>query len=102
MSSMISHKIEELREEKRSMRIKTGGMIAQIKKIFTKRGNSEMAFLTLENNFGVTIECVVFPKTYEIYKAVLLKDSIILISGKLEFKDDQPVIIVDSAHRFYN
>lgn len=102
MSMMISHKIEQLREEKRQMRIKTGGMVSQIKKIITKKSNQEMAFISLENHLGVAIECVIFPKTYESYKTILIKDSIILINGKLEFKDEQPVIIVESAHRFYN
>ena len=77
-------------------------MISQVKKIYTKKGNNEMAFMTLEDQTGRTIECVVFPKTFETTKAVLTKDSVVLVEGKLEFKDEQPVIIVDNASRFFN
>lgn len=98
----ITHKIQDLKELRNPRKIKTGGMIANIKKIYTKKGNNEMAFLTLEDQMGLSIECVIFPKTFEITKNILSKDSVILIEGKLEFKDEQPVIIVDTASRFFS
>ena len=100
IQSSITHRIAELQEEKNSRRIKTGGLISQMKKILTKKTNSEMAFVTIEDQSGYTIECVVFPKTFETARNVLIKDSIVIIDGKLEFKDDRPVIIVETIRKF--
>jgi len=58
-----------------------------------------MAFVTLEDNVGYSIECVVFPKIFEALKYNLVKDSIVVIEGILNFKDDEPVIIVDNLER---
>ena len=55
-----------------------------------------MAFATLEDHAGYTIELVVFPKTYERNKFQLVKDALVVIEGRLNFKDEQPVIIVDT------
>ncbi len=96
----ITHRIADLLEEKSNKRIITGGLIAQMKKILTKKSNSEMAFVTIEDQTGFNIECIIFPKTYESSRSILLKDSIVIVSGKLEFKDDRPIIIVESIKKF--
>jgi DNA polymerase-3 subunit alpha len=98
----ITHSIEELKETQTTRTIKTGGMIAQVKKIFTKKSNAEMAFVTVEDQFGRQMECVVFPKTFEQSRQLLINDTVILINGKLDFKDEQPVILVETVQKFYN
>nr|MBP6098745.1 hypothetical protein [Candidatus Levybacteria bacterium] len=80
-------------------RVKIGGLISNVKKIITKKSNSEMAFIVLEDNAGISVECVIFPKIFEEYKSMLLRDTIVIISGKLDFKDDRPVVIVDDIRR---
>ncbi|PIT89404.1 MAG: DNA polymerase III subunit alpha, partial [Candidatus Levybacteria bacterium CG10_big_fil_rev_8_21_14_0_10_36_7] len=96
---IITHTLEELSDETEGSRVKVGGLLANIKKIITKKSNSEMAFVALENHVGVNIECVVFPKTFEVLKNKLIKDTIVIIEGKLNFKDGNPVIIVDTIDR---
>ncbi len=61
-----------------------------------------MAFVTIEDQMGRQMECVVFPKTYELSKALLLQDSIVLINGSLGFKDEQPVVLVENLQKFHN
>lgn len=95
LNPLISHTISQLKEEKASIKVKTGGLISHIKKIITKNGNHEMAFITIEDNLGSIIECVVFPKIFDKSRSILNKDSIVIIEGKLDFKDDRPVIIID-------
>jgi len=95
--AFTTHKIPELPEVKNGTRIKVGGLISTVKKIFTKRSNEEMAFVGLEDHLGISIECVVFPKIFERSKSFLVKDSIVIMEGKLDFKEDLPVIIVDSV-----
>ncbi|HVZ67732.1 MAG TPA: DNA polymerase III subunit alpha [Patescibacteria group bacterium] len=94
-----THPIVNLAEEKEGTRIKVAGILSTVKKILTRKNNSEMAFATLEDHVGYSIECVVFPKIFESYKYQLVKDNIVFIEGKLNFKDEQPVIIVDTLEQ---
>ena len=95
--TFATHKIPELAEGKNGTKVKIGGLVSTVKKIFTKRSNEEMAFVTLEDNLGISIECVVFPKTFERAKSYLVKDAIVVIEGKLDFKEEIPVIIVEGV-----
>jgi len=95
--SLSTHKINEVGELKDGSMIRIGGLISQIKKIFTKRNNEEMAFITVEDHVGASVECVIFPKIFSRDKTLLNKDAIVLITGKIDHKDDAPVILVDNV-----
>jgi DNA polymerase-3 subunit alpha len=95
--TFATHKISDLPEVSNGAKIKIGGLISSVKKIFTKRSNEEMAFVTLEDHLGVSIECVVFPKIFEKSKSYLVKDAIVIMEGKLDFKEEIPVIIVEGV-----
>lgn len=95
--TFATHKITDLQEVENGRKVKVGGLVASIKKIFTKRSNEEMAFVTIEDHLGASIECVVFPKIYERTKSHLQKDAIVVIEGKLDFKEEIPVIITDGV-----
>lgn len=97
-----SHKLSDLSEGKQGSRVRVGGLISQVKKIFTKKTNSQMAFVTLEDHLGFNIECVVFPKTFDVSKNMLIPDAIVMIEGKLDFKDEKPVILADGIRRMRN
>lgn len=102
IKSIISHEIELLEGEEEGTIVKVGGIIEAAKKIFTKKSNSEMAFISLGDEKGITIECVIFPRVFEQYKSLLINDSVIVIEGKLDYKNDKPVIIADRIHSAQN
>ncbi len=77
-------------------RVTVGGMIATVKKITTKAGNHEMAFVKLEDANG-SIEIVVFPKLYAKTISVWQKDAVVLVSGKVDEKDDRLTILADDV-----
>lgn len=91
-----THELGGLAEEPDGRPVKIGGIIEMAKKILTKKNNSEMAFVNLVNEQGTTIECVVFPRVYAQYKNLLVQDTVILVSGKVNMRDDKQTIIVDS------
>jgi DNA polymerase III subunit alpha len=95
LKSVVTHPLENLEEETEGTRVKLGGIVESTKKIITKKSNSEMAFLTIGDEKGVNVECVVFPKIYELYKDLLINDNAVVVEGKIDMKDDRPVIIVD-------
>ena len=72
------------------------GMISSKKTLITK-SNKMMAFLGLEDLYGVT-EIVVFPNVYEKYANYLQPDSVIALSGTLNFKEDEaPKVLADAV-----
>jgi len=55
-----------------------------------------MAFVTVEDMTG-GIETIVFPKTYELSKTLLLAGNVVLIKGRLSLKEDEDAkIVVDT------
>lgn len=96
IKKLISHNIEAVSEVENGTVVKIGGIVESIKRIFTRKSNAEMAFVTIANENGVAIECVIFPKVFEMYREILLPDTVLLFEGKLDSKDDRPVIIVNS------
>jgi DNA polymerase-3 subunit alpha len=59
-----------------------------------------MAFISIANENGITLECVIFPTVFDTYKSMLIKDSLILVHGKIDSKNEKPVIIVDKIRGF--
>jgi DNA polymerase III subunit alpha len=95
IKKIITHELEILPEEQEGSRIKIGGIIESVRRIFTKKNNSEMAFLIIGNERGLSMECVIFPRVFEQYKKFLIKDSVIIIEGRLDTKNDRPAIIAE-------
>ncbi len=95
LKSLITHEIELAGEEKEGEKVKIGGIIENSRRIFTKKNNNEMAFLTIGDEKGLSIECVVFPKIFSRYKYLLIKDSVVIVEGYIDGKNDRPTIIAE-------
>ena len=77
------------------MNVVMAGMIAGKKNLITKN-NKMMAFLDLEDMYGIT-EVVVFPKVYDRYRNNVNEDTVVFIKGKLNFKEgESPKLLADS------
>ena len=94
IKNKITHAIGELPEAEMGSVVIVGGVASNIKRIFTKKNNQEMAFLRLSDLTG-SMEVVVFPKLYAGVKLKLLPDVILLIKGKLDSKDDRLVLLAN-------
>jgi DNA polymerase III subunit alpha len=95
IKSMTSHDIGMLEEEKEGQRVTVGGIIETTRKIFTKKSGAEMAFITIADEKGSNIEVVVFPKVYERSKSLIGTDMLVLVEGKIDTKNDRPVILAE-------
>lgn len=95
VKTMITHELEQLLEETEGARVKIGGIIESTRRTFTRRTGSEMAFLVLSDEKGLTVECIVFPKIFEEYRSLLIKDSVIIVTGRVDTKNEKPVIIAE-------
>ncbi|MBP3816035.1 MAG: DNA polymerase III subunit alpha [Firmicutes bacterium] len=72
------------------------GMIVGRRRLITK-SNKMMEFIQLEDMTG-TGEIILFPNTYEKYNSELDEDRVLVVSGRLNFKEgEQPKIIADAV-----
>ncbi len=90
-----THELSEIEELPNGTDVTLVGYITQVKRLFTKKTNAEMAFMVLSAIDGSNIECIVFPKVFEIHKNDLVKDNVLIVSGKVDTKD-RPVILVNA------
>ena len=74
-----------------------GGIIETTRRIFTKKTGSEMAFITIGDEKGLMVECIIFPKIFEKYKSLLLKDQVIVLEGRIDTKNERPIVIVEKV-----
>lgn len=96
ISEKTTHALGDLTIEQEKKTVIIGGIVASVKKIFTRNGNNEMAFVRLEDKTG-SIELVVFPRIFEETKSFWVHDRVILVKGKVNEKDDRITIIVDAV-----
>ena len=90
--------LADVNEDSVGSRVTVCGMVTNVKRILTKAGNSEMAFVRIED-LGGTIELVVFPKIFAKTSDLWSRNAIVLASGRVDEKDDRLTILVDDAKR---
>lgn len=91
--------IADLEEDNNSVRairdgqkIRIGGIISETKNMITKN-NKMMAFLLLEDMYG-SMECIVFPQTYNKYSNLLVEDQLVVIEGRLSLSEVEDTKII--------
>lgn len=74
--------------------VRMGGLIAE-KKMKATRSGGMMAFVQLEDMYGVT-EVLVFPKVYDRVGAQLIEDTAVVMTGRLSVREDEaPKLLLD-------
>ncbi|HEY5600995.1 MAG TPA: DNA polymerase III subunit alpha [Patescibacteria group bacterium] len=100
LSSKVSHKISDLKEDfSYKGDITIGGIITQVRRTFTKTSNSQMAFIRVEDDTS-GIEIVVFPRLFETIKEEIEMDNVVIITGKLDLRDDSTFLLAQTITRF--
>ncbi|MDE3129901.1 MAG: DNA polymerase III subunit alpha, partial [Acidobacteriota bacterium] len=80
-------------------RVTVGGMISQVKRLRTKKGDP-MVFATLEDLSG-SVELVIFADTLEESAGAVEQDAVVLVKGKVDHKDaSRTCVVVSSVERF--
>lgn len=89
--------LDEIRASKNENLIfRTAGLVAQIKKIVTKNGQP-MAFVQIEDFSAKPLELVVFPRILEETKSVWTENKVVLVEGKMSWRDGEPKMICERA-----
>jgi DNA polymerase-3 subunit alpha len=88
----------QLNEEWAGQKVTLGGRITATRRIPTKRGDM-MLVAQLEDMLG-SIEVTVFPKAYEATMDVWREEAILLVTGQVKLREEEPQVICDSVEVF--
>lgn len=94
----LAHAAEDLQGGPQDgMEVVVGGILCSIKTLITKK-NDQMAFLSLEDDYGI-LEVVVFPNPFMRWRDSIREDAIVLIRGRLDFKEEEamPKLLAESV-----
>jgi DNA polymerase-3 subunit alpha len=79
--------------------IKIVALIAKIKQTTTRAKQEKMAILKLEDLQGV-VEALVFPRSYQKVSKYIQPNTVVMVRGNLNLKEDTPKIIVNDLFPF--
>jgi len=82
-------------EDQLGTEVNIAGIINDLRVIITKKGGQEMAFAKFQDETG-SINIVIFPSIFNSAKEILSDRNPYLLSGKIDFRDEEPSIIVQS------
>ncbi|MCA9392182.1 DNA polymerase III subunit alpha [candidate division WWE3 bacterium] len=79
--------LNEITDNMVGKQVVLGGYITNKSVVMTKKGNREMAFLTMNDDLG-SLEIIVFPDVYQNGARSIDVDSVVMVQGKLDAQDD--------------
>lgn len=85
----------ELKTMREGTYVKLIGLIEEVKKIRTKKGE-QMAFVQLQDEYG-SVSVTLFPQVFQLVQDSLLQDEILYIEGSLELRFGKPQVKVKHA-----
>ncbi|MBX4206018.1 DNA polymerase III subunit alpha, partial [Candidatus Microgenomates bacterium] len=92
---MATHKIYELTQtDEEGIPVKVAAVVSEVKVVITKKTAAEMAFVKVTDGTG-SIDLVVFPILYQKTRNTWIENTPLLISGKLDRREDSTSILVD-------
>ncbi len=94
---LVFEAIADLDMESAGQNTRLIALVTDVRRIVT-RTNRSMAILTVED-LGGSIECVIFPSTFDKVSEHLFEDRAILIKGKVEERNDSLQIVVDDLEQ---
>lgn len=95
LSPLATHKINELIHSDRvEENVTIAAIVSEVRVIVTKKSGQEMAFVKVKDETGI-IELVVFPSIFQTTRSTWVDNKPLLISGKIDLRDEEPAIIVN-------
>jgi DNA polymerase III alpha subunit len=92
LERLATHAVGDLPGAAHGTEVRIGGVLGELRGINTRSGRL-MAAAMLEDLTG-RIECTLFPDLYEQVRAWLAEDEIVVVSGRVEIRDDRGAKLV--------
>jgi DNA polymerase-3 subunit alpha len=90
-----THRIVQLPDERDQQKVRVSGMITEVKRIKTKKGEA-MAFIKLEDETD-TVEVVIFPRLYHQVLPLLQEEKLIEVMGNIDQQEKGVKLIAHSC-----
>ena len=97
VEGLATHRIADAVQLEDRAEVRIAGLVGEVKTIMTRTGRP-MAVVTLEDLSG-RVECTVFPDTFEGARALLVPETIVVASGRVEVREDRGVKLLLSDVR---
>jgi len=93
---LATHRIVDvISEEIAERQVKIAAVVSEVRIIITKKSGQEMAFVKVKDDTGV-VDLVVFPRIFSETKSYWVDNNPLLITGKVDTREDERALIVDS------
>jgi DNA polymerase III subunit alpha len=92
LERLATHTVEDLPQQPHGTEVRIGGVLGELRSINTRNGKL-MAAAMLEDLTG-RIECTLFPDLYEQVRPWLAEDEIVVISGRVEIREERGAKLV--------
>lgn len=94
LKDIVNANSSQLHQFDDKSKIVLGGIITVLRKKTTKNGNM-MGYFTLEDLEG-TVDVIIFPKTYEEYKEVIIDENLVILEGRLDAAEFNVKLLAES------
>lgn len=98
LKDRVKHNTALVSEELARQKVTLGGMITEARRLTTKKGDT-MCMARLEDMYG-SISVTVFPRAYEQSTQLWQENTVIILSGEVQVRNDELMIVCDRAERF--
>ena len=89
--------VKSINDADRYHTCKIAGVIKEVRRLKTKKGD-QMAIVKIYDQTG-DLDVMIFPKTYDIVKGNLVKNIIVIITGKFDNKREEESFIADNIEK---
>jgi DNA polymerase III alpha subunit len=98
LKSRVTTYTVALNDEWAGQKITLGGRVTEMRRIMTKKGDAMLA-VQLEDLQG-SIEVIVFPRAYEATSDKWREEAVLLVTGTVKLRDDEPQLVCESVEEF--
>ncbi|MGZ3622742.1 MAG: DNA polymerase III subunit alpha, partial [Ktedonobacteraceae bacterium] len=99
LKGRVTHQTAQITEELDRQKITVGGTITDARRITTKKGDT-MCIVQLEDMTG-SIGVTVFPRTYEETAELWAEDTVVIVSGEVQVRRDEPGILCNAVEQLH-
>ena len=99
LKGRITHQTAQITEELDRQKVTIGGTITDARRITTKKGDT-MCIVQLEDMTG-SIGVTVFPRTYEETAELWAEDTVVIVSGEVQVRRDEPGILCNAVEQLH-
>ncbi len=97
LKERVTHHTTQITEELDRQKVVVGGTITEARRITTKKGDT-MCVVQLEDMYG-SIGVTVFPRTYDVTAELWAEDTVVIVSGEVQVRRDEPGILCNSVEQ---